>query len=69
MVEYVLALLDYTKRYKPYKKVLDYIADLSAEQEENEKLVDDEKYSDDDLRDEKVCICCLVAFTFFMHQF
>ena len=55
LVEYVLSLLEYTKKYKPYKKVLDYIAELSAEQEEHEKLVDDESYSEDDFHEEKVC--------------
>ena len=54
MVEYVLALLEYTKRYKPYKKVLDYITELSSEQDEPEKLIDEEKFSEDDLQEEKV---------------
>ena len=56
MVEYVLSLLEYTKRYKPYKKVLDYIAELAVEQEEHERVVDDDRYSVDDLQEEKVCI-------------
>ncbi|XP_028415382.1 dynein heavy chain 8, axonemal-like isoform X2 [Dendronephthya gigantea] len=53
LVEYVLSLLEYTKKYKPYRKVLDYIAELSAEQEEHEKLTDDERYSEDDFHEEK----------------
>ena len=57
LVEYVLSLLEYTKRYKPYKKVLDYITELSAEQEEQERLDDDERYSDVDLQEEKVSQC------------
>jgi hypothetical protein len=34
--------------------VLDYITELSAEQEEQERLDDDERYSDVDLQEEKV---------------
>jgi hypothetical protein len=36
--------------------VLDYITELSAEQEEHERLDDDERYSDVDLQEEKVSL-------------
>ncbi len=64
LVEYVLSLLEYTKRYAPYKKVLDYIAELSAEQEEHEKLEDEERYSEVDLQEERVCILSLPLLTY-----
>ena len=52
----MLALLVYTKRYKPFKKIVDYIADLSVEQEAHEVTVEDEKKSEGDLEEEKVCL-------------
>ena len=64
LVEYVLSLLEYTKRYAPYKKVLDYITELSAEQEEHEKLEDEERYSEVDLQEERVCISSLPLLTY-----
>lgn len=54
LVEYVLSLLEYTKRYKPYRKVIDYITELAVEQEEHERVADDDRYSVDDLQEEKV---------------
>ena len=67
LVEYVLAVLEYTKQYKPYKKIRDYIESLTAEQDEHESAVeDDKKESEQDLVDEKVlrlilCIVLLIA--------
>ena len=40
--------------------MLDYITELSAEQEEHERVVDDERYSENDLQEEKVCIASLL---------
>jgi hypothetical protein len=42
--------------------MLDYITELSAEQEEHERVVDDERYSENDLQEEKVCIASLLLW-------
>lgn len=37
LVEYTVALVEYTRLYKPYKKACDYLEDLLKEREEDEK--------------------------------
>jgi len=36
-VEYTVALVEYTRLYKPYKKACDYLDDLLKEREEDER--------------------------------
>lgn len=55
LVEFVLSLLQYTKKYRPYRKVLDYLHELRKEQEENEKIGEEEQLGEQDLLEEKVC--------------
>ena len=71
LVEYVLALLHYTEQFKPYKKIVDYLTNLYAEQEsrENSPPMFDKTSSDEFIEEDQVWklyfLFCLFSYYIF----
>lgn len=53
LVEYTVALVEYTRLYKPYRKACDYLEELLREQEDDAKQAEIDKNAKD-LEKEKV---------------
>ena len=47
LVEYTVAIVEYTRLYKPYRKASDYLQDLLREQEEDEKQAEIDRTAKD----------------------
>ena len=69
LVEYTVAIVEYTRLYKPYRKASDYLQDLLREQEEDEKQAEidrtakdqeKEKVRSNDCGGDLLCICFFI---------
>ena len=47
LVEYTVALVEYTRLYKPYRKACDYLDELLKEREEDDKQAESESQAND----------------------
>ena len=68
LVEYTVAIVEYTRLYKPYRKASDYLQDLLREQEEDEKQAEIDRTAKDQEKEkvrsndygDLLCICFFI---------
>ena len=53
-MEYTVALVEYTRLYKPYKKACDTLEELLQEREDDEKQAEMDKYAQENEKEKTV---------------